>query len=76
MESGKLYQIEIQVEPAANLFKANHRIRLDICSSNFPNLDINRNTGDSSSSEWRIAENTVYHEAEHASYIVLPIYLH
>ena len=74
MESGKLYQIEIQVEPAANLFKANHRIRLDIYSSNFPNLDINRNTGDSNSSEWRIAENTVYHEAEHASYIVLPIY--
>jgi len=74
MESGKLYQIEIPVEPAANLFKANHRIRLDICSSNFPNFDINRNTGDPNGRECRIAENTVYHEAEHASCIVLPIY--
>ena len=74
MESGKLYQIEIPIEPAANLFKANHRIRLDIYSSNFPNFDINRNTGDPNGREWRIAENTVYHEAGHASYIVLPIY--
>ena len=45
-----------------------------ICSSNFPNFDINRNTGDPNGRECRIAENTVYHEAEHASCIVLPIY--
>jgi putative CocE/NonD family hydrolase len=74
MEPGKIYQIEIVLEPAANLFKANHRIRLDICSSNFPNFDINRNTGNPSDRRWRLADNTIYHEATNASYIVLPVF--
>lgn len=74
MEAGKIYQIEILLEPSANLFAENHRIRIDICSSNFPNFDINRNTGDPNDRRWRIAENTVYHGKDRASYIVLPIY--
>ena len=72
MEPGKIYRIEIPLEPSANLFAVNHRIRVDICSSNFPNFDINRNTGDPNDRRWRIAENTIYHEMNHASCIVLP----
>ena len=74
MEPGKIYQIEIPLEPSANLFAMNHRIRIDICSSNFPNFDINRNTGDPNDGRWRIAENTIHHEMNHASHIVLPVY--
>ena len=74
MEPGKIYQIEIPLEPSANLFAVNHRIRVDICSSNFPNFDINRNTGDPNDKRWRIAENSVYHEMNHTSCIVLPIH--
>jgi putative CocE/NonD family hydrolase len=74
MEAGKIYQIEISLEPAANLFAVNHRIRIDICSSNFPNFDINRNTGDPDDRGWCIAENTIYHGKNHASCIVLPKY--
>ena len=48
-------------------------IRVDICSSNFPNFDINPNTGDPNDRRPRIAANTVYHDAGHASYIELPV---
>ena len=74
MEPDTVYPIEIDMQPSANLFKAGHRIRLDICSSNFPNYDINRNTGDPDDRNWRIARNTVYHEAGRGSYVQLPIW--
>ena len=74
MEPGTVYCIEIDMQPSANLFRAGHRIRLDICSSNFPNYDINRNTGDPDDRDWRIARNTVYHEAARASYVQLPVW--
>jgi predicted acyl esterase len=65
--------LAIPLEPSANRFKAKHRIRVDICSSNFPSYDINRNTGDPSGRRWRIANNTVWHDATHPSCIVLPL---
>ena len=74
MEPGMVYRIEIDMQPAANLFKAGHRIRLDICSSNFPNYDINRNTGDPDDRDWRIARNSVYHDAGRDSYVELPVW--
>ena len=74
MEPGTVYRIEIDLQPSANLFRAGHRIRLDICSSNFPNYDINRNTGDPDDRSWRIAQNTVYHEAGRGSFVQLPIW--
>ena len=73
MEPGQVYEIRLPVQPAANLFKAGHRIRVDTSSSSFPNFDINRNTGDPSSRQWRIANNTIHHGGEHASFIELPI---
>ena len=33
MEPDTVYRIEIDMQPSSNLFKAGHRIRLDICSS-------------------------------------------
>lgn len=74
MVAGKVYQLNFPLEPSANLFKAGHRIRVDISSSNFPNFDINRNTGDPFDRRWRIAVNTVYHESQFASSLLLPIY--
>jgi putative CocE/NonD family hydrolase len=73
LQPGRVYRLEIPLEPSANLFQAGHRIRLDVCSSNFPSFDINRNTGDPHDRRWRIAQNTVWHDAEHPSCIVLPV---
>lgn len=73
LEPGKPYRLEIVLFPAANLFCKGHRIRLDIASSNFPRYEINRNTGDPSDASVRVAKNTVYHDREHASAMILPV---
>jgi len=74
LEAGKTYAITIPLQPAANLFEAGHRIRIDISSSSFPNFDINRNTGDPRDPSWRIAHNTVHHDAGECSSIELPLW--
>jgi hypothetical protein len=73
METGRVYRIEIPLEPSANLFQAGHRIRLDIYSSSFPNFDINPNTGNPHDRTPRIARNTIHHGARYASLISLPV---
>lgn len=73
LKPGQTYRLAFPLEPAANRFQAGHRIRVDICSSNFPNFDINPNTGDPNDRRPRIAANTVHHDAGHASYIELPV---
>jgi putative CocE/NonD family hydrolase len=75
MEAGKIYEITVEAFPTANLFKAGHRIRLDISSSNFPHFDVNPNTGEPEglSRRTRIATNTVYLDTAHPSHLVLPV---
>ena len=75
MKPGELYQVTITLYPTANLFRAGHRLRLDISSSNFPRFDINPNTGEPLQQHRRqnTADNTVYHDRTHPSYIMLPI---
>ncbi len=75
MEPRTIYEFTIQLYPTSNLFKAGHRIRLDISSSNFPRFDINPNTGEPLNGHRRmvVATNTVYHDRDHASHVILPI---
>ena len=73
MEPGRVYPITIELYPTSNLFAPGHRIRVDISSSNFPRLDVNGNTGENPAlSPIRIvADNTVYHDHERPSQLVL-----
>ncbi len=75
LKPGEVYPITIKLYPTSNLFKAGHRIRVDVSSSNFPRFDVNPNTGESLSRHRRMvtATNTVYHDAVRASHIVLPV---
>lgn len=75
MEPGKVYVITLRLYPTSNLFVTGHSIRLDISSSNFPRLDVNGNTGENPAiSPVKIpAENTVYHDAQHPSHVLLPV---
>ena len=75
MAPGKVYELEIVLYPTSNVFAKGHRIRLDVSSSNFPRFDVNPNTGGPLGRDRRIAlaENAVYHDADHPSHIVLPI---
>ena len=73
MEPGQIYPITIELYPTSNLFAQGHRIRLDVSSSNFPRLDVNGNTGinPALSPIKVVADNTVYHDREHPSHLVL-----
>jgi len=75
MKQGTVYEFTIQLYPTSNVFKAGHRIRLDISSSNFPRFDPNPNTGEPLNRHRRMvtATNTIYHDGTHASHIVLPV---
>lgn len=75
MEPGKVYPITVKLYPTSNVFKRGHRIRVDISSSNFPRFDVNPNTGEPLANHRSVKTcvNTIYHDADHPSHIVLPI---
>lgn len=75
IEPNKIYEVEINPFPTANVFKKGHRIRVDISSSNFPRWDVNPNTGEPLGKHRRTisVNNTIYHSAEYPSHITLPL---
>jgi len=72
---GKVYKYTIDLWATGNVFKAGHRVRLYISSSNFPRFNRNLNTGEAmmGSSRSVIANQTVYHDREHRSSVTLPV---
>ena len=75
MSAGEICEIVIEPFATCNLFKAGHRIRVDISSSNFPRFDVNPNSGEAEgfAAYKRIAKNRLYVDAAHPSYVVLPL---
>lgn len=75
MRPGTVYRIDIQLYPTSNVFRAGHRIRLDVSSSNFPRFDVNPNTGEALNRHRRMATavNTIYFDAARPSHVVLPV---
>ncbi len=72
---GEIDQVTITLYPTSNLFARGHRLRLDISSSNFPRFDVNPNTGEPIGRDRRrtAADNTVFHDTQRGSQVVLPI---
>jgi len=75
LKPGQPYEFTIETYPTSLVFQRGHKIRLDISSSNFPRFDVNPNTGEplNENRRWRIAENTLFADAQHPSHIVLPL---
>jgi len=75
IEPGKVYKYTIDLWATSNVFKAGHRIRVYVSSSNFPRFNRNLNTGEATLHGTKMvkARQTIYHDAEHPSAIVLPI---
>ncbi|WP_378730350.1 CocE/NonD family hydrolase [Nocardia brasiliensis] len=72
---GQIYKYTIKIWPTSNMFKAGHKIRLEISSSDFPQYAPNPNTGApfGTSDEIRTAQQTIYHDPAHPSSVILPI---
>ncbi len=75
IEPGKIYRYKISLWETSMVFKARHRIRLEISSSNFPRYARNLNTGLplGTSAEIKKAEQTICHNAEYPSHLILPL---
>jgi putative CocE/NonD family hydrolase len=72
---GTIYAISIPAGVTSNVFRAGHRIRLEVSSSNFPRFNRNPNTGRpiADETELRLADQTVYHGAKWPSHVILPV---
>ncbi|MBK6659006.1 MAG: CocE/NonD family hydrolase [Proteobacteria bacterium] len=77
MQPGTVYELVIDMIATANLFRAGHRIRLEVSSSNFPRFDRNTNSGgviaEESADDFVVATNRVWHDERHPSHVVLPV---
>ena len=75
IEPGKIYKYSIDLWATGNLFKAGHRIRLYVSSSNFPRFNRNLNTGEPIAGSARMvkASQRIHHDAQHPSALVLPV---
>jgi putative CocE/NonD family hydrolase len=78
MQPGSIYRIKLNLGDISYVFKAGHRIQLDVSSSNFPKYDRNLNTGETlyTQTQFNIAENTIIHNSTHPSYVIFPIASH
>lgn len=74
-EPGTVGEYDIDLWSTSNLFKAGHRIRVHVTSSNFPRWDRNPNTGEppQTATTLRAAHQRVFHDISRASHIVLPV---
>ena len=77
MTPGAVYCLEIDLVATSNVFRAGHRVRLEVASSNFPRFDRNTNTGGviarETEADFKLATNSVLHRAQQASHLVLPV---
>lgn len=74
IERGKIYRVEINLGHIAHAFLKNHRIGLEITSSDFPNHGRNLNTGGSNEGDTNEikAYQTVHHGGIYSSFIEIP----
>ena len=72
---GQIYELTIDLWATSQVFKRGHRIRIEVSSSNFPRFDRNLNTGQDNASEayMQTAIQTIYHDDQHPSHILLPV---
>ena len=75
IEPGAVTRYTISLWETSNLFRAGHRIRLEISSSNFPRFDRNLNSGATPGldSEVMMAQQTVFHDRSYPSRLTLPV---
>jgi len=75
LKPGEVYKLVLANMRTGNVFKAGHRIRVQVSASFFPDFSRNLQTGEleSTSAKMRVATIRIYHDAERASRLVLPV---
>jgi len=77
IEPDRVYRYAFRVGHTANTFKAGHRVRVEISSTNFPmyerTLNHFRRAHDGGYHAMRTATQRLFHDAERPSHVVLPV---
>lgn len=77
LNPGEIVEYDIDLRATSYVFKKGHRIRVEITSSNALLCDVNPNRfidlNTCTIRDYITAEQTIYHDAERASYIELPV---
>jgi putative CocE/NonD family hydrolase len=75
LKPGEVYEYTIDMWHTGITLQAGHRLRLEISSASFPLFSRNLNTGGNNETETRFlpADEVVYHNKGHASYVLLPV---
>ena len=75
MNPGKIYKFKLDLWATSNVFRKGHVLRLEVSSSNFPRFDRNLNSGADAAlaQQFVSATNTIYHDDQHPSTLVLPV---
>lgn len=76
MESGEIYEIEVDLWSSSYIWNTGHKIRVAVSSSNYPRFLANPNTKDGiyQNTGYNVAENTLYLDSTYPSCIILPRY--
>jgi putative CocE/NonD family hydrolase len=71
----RVFECDVDLWATAMVFRAGHRIRVIVTSSDFPRYERNPNTGQSpwETTVFEPALQRVFHESARASRVVLPI---
>jgi putative CocE/NonD family hydrolase len=75
LEPGAVYEYVITMLPTAYVFRAGHRLRVEVASASFPACDRNTNSGNRLGADTRgiRATQRIYHDAERPSHVLIPI---
>jgi len=72
---GKIYRLDLNRLLTSNVFKAGHRVRMQVSGAFFPHFSRNLQTGKSeiTSSEMRMGRIRIHSDQQHPSRVVLPV---
>ena len=72
---GEIYKLTLDLWSTSNFFQKDHKIRVEVTSSDFPRYARNMNSGKPFGDDLvaTIAHQKIFHDAEHPSCAVLPI---
>ena len=67
---GAVIKLDVEVLPFSNVFKKGHRLRLEIANGDSPLTD---SLFTHQYSWFKVGSDTIYHDAEHASRLIVPV---
>jgi uncharacterized protein len=75
LEPRKVYEYQLDLWQTGITIPAGHRLRIEVASASFPMFSRNLNTGghNETDTQFVTAEQTIYHDAEHPSHVLLPV---